>query len=102
MLTERMPELASIEAFVEYLIEDERKEFTLADCQILGEAIHLSNSKIRAALEDYGFLYAPPQHGRTMRGFKTNSHDRWSAYSSHGGSGGSSIISLAGAPEKTH
>lgn len=45
------PELQSIEAFIKYLHEDERKTFTLVDCQDLGECIHMSNSKIRAILE---------------------------------------------------
>lgn len=92
------PELQSIEAFAEYLLEDERDSFMLADCQALGAKLHISNSKIRDALEGYGFRYIGPEHGKTMRGFTTGSNDRWYGPGSsrtHGGGGGSSIVSLA-------
>jgi len=101
----KAPELASIEAFAEYLLEDDRDSFTLADCQALGASIHLSNSKIRAALEEYGFHYVKPEHGRSVRGFTSNSHDRWSGPGScatHGGSGQTNISGFAGDPARSY
>ncbi len=95
------PELASIEAFAEYLLEDDRETFTLAECQALGASIHLSNGKIRAALEEYGFRYVKPEHGRSVRGFTSNNHDRWTACPTHGGSGQTNISGFAGDPSRS-
>lgn len=101
----REPELASIEAFAEYLIDDDRTTFTLADCQALGVSIRLSNQKIRLALESYGFKFIPPEHGRTVRGFTSNSHDRWygpGSAATHGGSGQTNIAGFAGDPARSY
>ena len=92
------PELQSIDAFAQYLFDDDRETFTLLECQNLGSHIHLSNSKIRRVLESYGFRYIKPEHGKTVRGFTTNSNDRWygpGSSKTYGGGGGSSIINLA-------
>lgn len=52
------PEYASVEAFAEYLMDDERVEFTARDLQKLGERLGKSNLWWRRELEAYGFRMA--------------------------------------------
>ncbi len=84
------PEFASIEAFVEFCLEDERTHFTHQDLRDLAYRLKRSGSKIRPELESYGLHLAERKPEVRVRGFTTSSHDRWFGPGSsptHGGSG---------------
>ena len=93
------PEHESIEAFVEYMMDDERETFTHADVNQLAVATQTSNHKVRAALEDFGLRLALRENARRIRGFTTNSNDRYYGPGSekmHGGSGWEQINGFGG------
>ena len=72
------PEHESIEAFVEFCIDDKREEFTHEDLAELNAATHQRRQDIRAELEGYGLRLAVRKPQKACRGFQTSSHDRWS------------------------
>lgn len=88
---QELPEYLSIESFVEFLLEEEREEFTAEEMKEL--AYHLRRADIRGIrreLEAYGLELRRRSKERRTRGFKTSSHDRWYGPGScptHGGSG---------------
>ena len=91
------PEHASVEAFGEYLLADDRTSCTYDEAVELAEALGLSVpvSVIRE-LRTYGFEVGERPVPKHVRGFNSNSHDRWSAYPNHGGSGWQQITGIAG------
>lgn len=54
----REPEYASVEAFVEYCIDDERVEFTSADLGALNRHTRRPVHELRLELETYGLRLA--------------------------------------------
>lgn len=90
------PEYASIEAFVEFLVDDDRDSYTSEELQELNFWLHRSVHELRAELAAWGLVLAERPSERKVRGFRSNPHDRWSAFPSHGGSGWSQITGLAG------
>lgn len=88
---EILPEFSSIKAFIEFMHEDERTEFTHLDLSELSFALRRADVRgIRLELEAAGFQLARREHERHTRGFTTSSHDRWYGPGScptHGGSG---------------
>lgn len=80
-------EFQSIENFVEFLSDDERYSFNHEELRSLSASIQLSPNKVVTLLEGYGLKLQQRAHAPRQRGFKSNDHDRWSAYPSHGGSG---------------
>ncbi len=93
------PELESLDAFAEYLVDDDRTSFTFDEAVSLGAAIKLSTHKVIAGLEAYGLTYVIRRPARAVRGFTSNSHDRWfgpGSCPSHGGSGHEQITGFAG------
>ncbi len=91
------PELQSIEAFGEFLLADDRTSFTFEEACTVAEALGLSlPTPVIRGLKDYGFTMAERPVEKRVRGFTSNSHDRWSAYPSHGGSGWQQIAGFAG------
>lgn len=93
------PEYESVEAFAEYLMADERTEFTLEDVVKLADRIQGSNSKIIYELKSYGFSMAARVPPKKVRGFTTSSHDRYfgpGCSKTHGGSGWEQISGFAG------
>lgn len=93
------PEYKSIEAFVEFCMEDDRTEFTHEDLRALAYRLEQSGSKVRPQLEAYGLRLQVRQPERRVRGFTTSNHDRWTGPGSsptHGGAGLTHDIRLTG------
>jgi len=83
-------EHTSVEAFVQYCMDEDTVEFTHVDLAHLSFALRSSPSKIRAELEGYGLRLTVRLPEKKVRGFKTSSHDRWygpGACKTHGGCG---------------
>lgn len=84
------PEYASIESFSQYLLDDEREEYTHEDLAALNFRTRMPIAMIRKELESYGFKLAGRAPEKQVRGFTSNSHDRWHGKGSlptHGGAG---------------
>lgn len=93
------PEHESIEAFVEYMTDDERDVFTHADVNAIAQATQTSHHKVREELEGYGLRLARRANEKAVRGFTTNSNDRYygpGAEKMHGGSGWEQINGFGG------
>jgi len=94
------PELESVEAFAESLLDDERTEFTFEEATELAIALGFSvATPVIRALKEYGFRMAERQPERQVRGFHANNHDRWYGKGScptHGGSGWEQISGFGG------
>jgi hypothetical protein len=71
------PEHKSIEAFVEFLRDDERDVFDHRDLAALNYATRRRRGDIRRELEALGFKLAVREPGRRVRGFDTSSNDRY-------------------------
>jgi len=93
------PEHESIEAFVEYMADDEQEVFTHADVNAIAQATQTSHHKVREELEGYGLRLARRASEKRVRGVLTNSNDRWcgpGAEKMHGGSGWEQINGFGG------
>lgn len=93
------PEFESVEAFVEFLMDDEVEVFTAEDLQTLSASTQTSIKRLRAELEGWGLSLAHRPFERRVRGFTANPHDRWHGLGScktHGGSGWEQINGFAG------
>lgn len=93
------PEMESVEAFVEYLLADERNSFTYEEAVELATALGVHEFVTIRSLKDYGLAYEGRQVPKQVRGFHANNHDRWSGPGSsatHGGSGWEQISGFAG------
>lgn len=91
------PEMTSIESFGDFLLADDRTEFTFNEAVALAEALGQSVPVyVIKGLKALGFTMEPREVPKHVRGFTSNSHDRWSAYPSHGGSGWQQIAGFAG------
>jgi len=86
----------TIESFAEELLDDDRTEFTFGEASELAGALKCHPSAVIRALKAIGFGMTARDPERQVRGFRSNSHDRWSAYPSHGGSGWEQIAGFAG------
>lgn len=86
----RFVEYQAVEVFVQHCIDDDMTQFTHVDISALAFNLRKNISTIRAELESYGLSLAPRAILASTRGFKSNSHDRWTGPGSsptHGGSG---------------
>ena len=93
------PEYTSVEAFVEFCLDDERDALTTADLQRLNHGTRRRLSELRRELESYGLVFQPRAPERRVRGCTTGSNDRWygpGAERTHGGSGWEQINRFAG------
>ena len=94
------PEMESVEAFAEYLLDDDRTEFTFDEAEGLAGALGFSvAAPVIRELKGYGFAMAAREPERQVRGFRANSHDRWfgpGACRTHGGSGWEQISGFGG------
>lgn len=85
------PEYKSVEDFVQYLMDDERSEFSHEDLQALNYRTRQPVQKIRKELESYGLRLQERSPEKKPRGFQSPDHDRWYGPGSsptHGGSPG--------------
>jgi hypothetical protein len=93
------PEFESVEAFVEFCLDDERDSFSAKDLQTLSVATQTSIKRLRAVLEGWGLKLAYREPERAVRGFTSNPHDRWYGPGScrtHGGTGWEQIVGFSG------
>ena len=93
------PEVANVEAFVEYLLDEERDTFTGEELQLLSYNTRTVHRTVRVQLEGYGLKLAERPKAQRVRGFTVSSHDRWygpGSSPSHGGSGWEQIAGFAG------
>lgn len=89
-------EYDSIDGFVEFIYDNEESEFDHFDIQCLNARLGSTAHAIRKTLEGYGLRLKHRSKESSFRTFGSNPHDRFIAYPSHGGGGGSSIVGLAG------
>jgi len=93
------PEYASVEDFVDYLLDDERTVFTLSEVAKVASATGWTNRAVIDELKSYGLTYREPQFGRRVRGFQSCDNDRFfgpGAEKMHGGSGWEQVNGFAG------
>jgi hypothetical protein len=84
------PEYTSIEDFVQFMLDDERDTYTHEDIAALNFRTRMPINSIRKELDGYGFKLASRAPVKQVRGFTSNSHDRWFGKGSmptHGGAG---------------
>jgi len=84
------PEYASLETFVQYLLDDERDSYTHEDLTALNFRTRMPVAAIRKELEGYGITLANRPNEKKVRGFSSNSNDRWfgpGSMPTHGGAG---------------
>lgn len=84
------PEYESIETFAQFLLDDDRDEFTHEDLMALNQNTQQTVGAIRSELEAIGFKLAMRAPEKHIRGFRTSSNDRWfgpGSQKTHGGSG---------------
>lgn len=100
MTTETIePEFESVEAFVQFCMDDDRTTFNHEDLGELAFNLKRSRGKVRAELESYGLKLTERAFLKRTRGFTTSSNDRWwgpGSSPSHGGSGWEQINGFAG------
>lgn len=83
-------EYQTVDAFVQYCLDDDKTEFTHTDLSAIAFNMRKSISIVRLELESWGLTLAARPVLASKRGFKSNSHDRWTGPGSsptHGGSG---------------
>lgn len=90
------PEFATLEDFVEYLLDEERFEYSHEDLGLLSRSLRLSVSKVRALLDDWGLKLKFRPHEQEVRGFNSWDHNRWAGNPCGGGSGYEQIAGFAG------
>lgn len=99
------PEYASIEDFVQYLIDDERETYTAEDLQALNYRLKRPIRELREAIEleamNHNRLIELEKRGpeKKSRGFTTNDMDRFygpGSMPSYGGSGAEQITGFSG------
>jgi len=95
---ETLPEYETVEAFAEFLADEDRETFDAGDLARLNFSTHRPVRELRAELEGYGYSLAERRPASSVRGFTTSSHDRWygpGACPTHGGSGWEVIAGFA-------
>lgn len=93
------PEYESVEAFVDLLLSDERASFTHEEVSALAFSLQRSNHGLVVELKSWGLFLEERIPEKRVRGFQSNSHDRWygpGASRMHGGSGWEQISGFAG------
>lgn len=88
-------EYASVEAFIDYLIDDDRTEFTHMEIMCVNSRTGVQAPVIKAMLESYGLVQKHRGFSKPVRGINSNPNaGRFDGM--HGGGGGSSIQHMAG------
>lgn len=89
----------TVEELATDIVDDDRTSFTFAEADALAETLKVTTAKVIRDLKAYGLTYDGRQEARQVRGFNSNSHDRWSGPGSsptHGGSGWEQINGFGG------
>lgn len=87
------PEYASIEDFVQYMMDDDRSEYDHEDLKALNYRLRKPLHEIKSELESYGLKLKHRESEKKGRGFQSPDHDRWFGPGSdptHGGGGSGS------------
>ncbi len=93
-----LPEYASVEAFVQFCLDDERTTFLPGEAQRIAQALCVPTVEVLAELRSWG-LVAVLRPRETGRGYRTSSMDRYYGPGSeptHGGTGWEQINGFAG------
>lgn len=96
------PEFLSFEAFVDFLLEDDRLWPTPDELEELGFRFRISKLKVRNKLIELGC--EPPKFRPKVsqaRGFTANSHNRWESCPTHSTWSDGQIQGLAGAEKSS-
>lgn len=93
---EILPEHESIEVFAQFLLDEERTSFTWNEADTISKGLGVIPSVVINGLKGFGFTYEGRPIPKHVRGFTSNSHDRWQVCRSHGGSGWEQITGFAG------
>lgn len=87
-------EFESVDSFAEYLYDEEREQYNHHELQCVWFRTGLRIQQVREALEGYGLTLARREKPRTVRGFTSNPHNRYSGNPMGGGGGGGSIYGM--------
>jgi hypothetical protein len=101
---EHAPEHASVEAFVQHCMDEERDSYAASDAIAISAATRTMARAVHAELQSYGLRREERAIPRRVRGHLSSSHDRWFGPGSSktaGGSGWMVISGFAGTPEST-
>jgi hypothetical protein len=93
------PEYESVETFAEFLMADDRESFTYMEADTIATGLKVATYVVIDGLKEYGFGYEGRTSEKRVRGFRSNSHDRWcgpGSMKSHGGSGHEQITGFGG------
>lgn len=99
MSDEVAPEHKSVEAFGEFLLDDDRTDFRYDEAEAVALGMGVHPYVVVRALEAIGFKHSGRPLPKRVRGFTSNSHDRWYGLGSsptHGGSGWEQISGFSG------
>ncbi len=72
------PEFESVEAFVQYCLDDERDSFTPGDAQRIAQSIGSTIVAVTTELRSYGLRCVINPKRPESRGFSANDHDKYS------------------------
>jgi len=89
----------SIAALCEDTLDDERDTVEYEEIEAVAEEVGLHVTMLVGLVKGYGLKIGARQKAKEVRGFTSNSHDRWSgkgSCASHGGSGWEQIAGFAG------
>ncbi len=94
------PEHESVEAFVEFLLDNDRTSFTFMEAEQVARGLgHSTPVYAIRAIREYGLQMETRVEPKSVRGFQTSSHDRWygpGACRTHGGTGWEQITGFGG------
>lgn len=88
------PEYESVEAFAEYLYDDDREQYNHHELCCLNARLGIRVGLLRTELEGYGLTLKHRPIERQVRGFSDNPHNRWSGNPMAGGGGGAAIYGM--------
>jgi hypothetical protein len=95
------PEYKSVAALAEHLIDNDLQEYSCFQLQVLASNLRTPVHVVKAKLAEYGLSLKHREFEKQIRGFTSNPNaGRFEGM--HGGGGGSSIMGLAGNPERTN
>ena len=77
-------------------MDDDRTSFTFTEADELAKTLQVSTAKVIRDLKAYGLTYCGRPNEKSVRGFTSNSHDRWSGNPCSGGSGWEQVTGFAG------
>lgn len=94
----KAPEYASVEALVQFLMDDERTSFFPGEAQAVAIATRRDQKAVSDELKEYGFTTVALDVQKVTRGFNSNPNGThpFQANPTYTTSGGSNILGFAG------